>query len=114
MKNGEEIDPGHLPTRPPESLTFTSLAEIYEKYLELFLGKEFKCPRGTRIVFERDNFFHLVKLEKSGQVVFEIKVEEPLILATIKGFGEYTINTQRAATLSWIPEILTTPHEIWE
>ena len=114
MKKEEEIDTGHAATRPPESLTYTSLAEIYQKYLELFLGKEFKCPRGTRIVFERDNFFHLVKLEKSGQVIFEIKKEEPLILATTKGFGEYTINAKRAATLSWIPDILTTPHEIWE
>ncbi len=31
-----------------------------------------------------------------------------------QGFGEYAINEKRAETLSWIPEILREPHDIWE
>ena len=45
---------------------------------------------------------------------FVIEDEEPQIMATTEGFGRYKINEKRAQTLSWIPEILTEPHEIWE
>lgn len=117
MDNGEIPRIDALPckiSRPPESLVFDSLANLYQQYLDLFVGKNFQCPRGTQIVFERDNFFHLVKLEKDGRVSFEIAVEESLIMATVNDFGNYIINVRRAETLSWIPEILTAPHEIWE
>lgn len=101
-------------TRPPESLVFTSLAELYEQFIALFVGKAFRCPRGIPIVISAHHFFHLVKLRKGVQIAFTIEVEEPLILATKEGFGVYEINEKRARTLSWIPEILTEPHEIWE
>jgi Barnase-EndoU-ColicinE5/D-RelE like nuclease len=101
-------------TTPPESLVFTSLAELYEQFCELFVEKEFYCPRNTRIVIARHHFFHLTKLRKGWQTEFTIDVEEPLIKDTTEGFGEYTINEKRAQTLSWIPEILKAPHEIWE
>jgi hypothetical protein len=101
-------------TKPPESLTFTSLAELYEQFCELFVGKEFKCPRGTRIVIGREHFFHLTKLQKGQETRFYVETEEPLIRATTIGFGPYTINQKRAETLSWMPEILAEPQEIWE
>jgi phage-Barnase-EndoU-ColicinE5/D-RelE like nuclease2 len=103
-----------LITRPPESLDFTSLAKLYEQFLALFVGKEFRCPRGIPIVITPHHFFHLVKLSKGSQTEFTIELEEASIRATNEGFGEYTINEKRARTLSWIPEILSGPHEIWE
>lgn len=101
-------------TSPPGSLAFASLADLYEQFLALFVGKDFRCPRGTPIVITPHHFFHLVKLCKGTQTQFTIAVEEPSILATREGFGEYAINEKRARTLSWIPEILSAPHEIWE
>jgi len=101
-------------TKPPESIAFTSLAMLYLQFHELFVGKVFRCPRGVPIIVAPHNFFHLVKLSKGTQTEFKIEVEEPLILATKEAFGEYSINEKRAQTLSWIPEILAEPHEIWE
>jgi hypothetical protein len=101
-------------TRPPERLSFSSLAELYEQYRELFIGKHFRCPRGVQIVFKPHHFFHLVKLQRGTQTQFTIEEEEPLIRAATEGFGQHTINEKRAQTLSWIPEILEEPHEIWE
>jgi hypothetical protein len=101
-------------TRPPESLVFTSLAELYEQFLALFVGKEFRCPRGIPIVITSHHFFHLVKLRKGRQTKFTIDLEESSIQATKEGLGEYAVNEKRARTLSWIPEILSEPHEIWE
>jgi hypothetical protein len=93
---------------------FASLADLYEQFLALFVGKDFRCPRGIPIVITPHHFFHLVKLSKGTQTQFAIGVEESSILATRDGFGEYAINEKRARTLSWIPEILLDPHEIWE
>ena len=100
-------------TAPPERLCFQSLAELYTHFHSLFIGKEFLCPRGIRIIFRPHHFFHLVKLRKGLQTEFAIEEEEPLIKATEQGLGEYEINEKRAQTLSWIPEILSEPHEIW-
>src|SRR5271154_1767353 len=101
-------------TKPPKSLAFSSLAELYEQFQELFIGKEFRCPRGLPILIVPRHFFHLTKLRKGWQTKFDIKAEEPKIRATTQGFGEYSIDEKRAQTLSWIPEILREPHEIWE
>jgi hypothetical protein len=101
-------------TKPPERLSFSSLAELYEKFHCLFIGKEFRCPRGIRIIFESRHFFHLVKLRKEGRTEFTIQDEEAHIKATKQGLGKYELNEKRAQTLSWIPEILTEPQEIWE
>jgi hypothetical protein len=101
-------------TKPPESLLFASLSQLYEQFCELFVGKVFRCPRGIPIIVLPRHFFHLVKLQKGRQTEFQIELEEPLIRATNQGFGDYAINEKRAQTLSWIPEILTDPHEIWE
>lgn len=101
-------------TKPPESLDFSSLAELYERFQHLLVGKQFRCPRGTPVIIERSHFFHLVKLSRDGITDFVIEDEEPQIMATTEGFGRYEINEKRAQTLSWIPEILTEPHEIWE
>lgn len=101
-------------TRPPESLNFSSLAELYQQFQQLLVGKQFRCPRGIQVIVERSHFFHLVKLSRAGIIDFVIEDEEPEILATTQDFGRYEINEKRAQTLSWIPEILTEPHEIWE
>jgi hypothetical protein len=101
-------------TKPPESLVFTSLAELYEQFHELFVGKEFRCPRGIPIVITSHHFFHLTKLRKEWQTEFTVEVEEPLIKEVKQGFGAYQINEKRAETLSWIPEISREPDEIWE
>ena len=103
-----------LITKPPEGLAFASLAELYEKFCELLVGKNFHCPRNVLIVVGREHFFHLTKLQKGAQTKFDIATEETLIKATTQGFGAYTINEKRSETLSWIPEILSQPHEIWE
>jgi hypothetical protein len=100
--------------KPPESLAFTSLADLYEQFHTLLIGKEFRCPSGIPILIMPRHFFHLVKLQKRGQTNFVLELEEPLIRATQQGFGEHAINEKRARTLSWIPEILSEPHEIWE
>ena len=101
-------------TKPPERLSFSSLAELYEQFHCLLVGKEFRCPRGIRVVIESRHFFHLVKLRKEGRTAFTIEDEESEIKATKQGLGKYELNEKRAQTLSWIPEILTEPHEIWE
>ena len=99
-------------TQPPESLVFGSLSELYEHFRELFIGKDFVCPRGIPLSITSHHFFHLVKLQRSGQTEFSINVEEDLINQTTEGFGEYSVDMDRAMRLSWIPEILTEPHEI--
>ena len=104
----------NLITKPPASLQFTSLAELYAQYLCLFIGKEFRCPRGIPIIFLPRQFFHLVKLRKGTRTRFTIEEEEAQIKATEKGFAEYAIDERRSQTLSWIPEIISGPHEIWE
>lgn len=103
-----------MTTKPPDSLAYSSLAELYEQFCELLVGKEFRCPRGTRIVIGRDHFFHLTKLQKGNETRFQIEAEEALIKATTDGLGPYTINDGRARTISWIPEIICEPDEIWE
>jgi hypothetical protein len=104
-----------MPTKPPESLVFTSLAELYNQFQELFIGREFMCPaRQVPIVITSHHFFHLTKLQKNWQAEFTVEVEEPLIQVVTEGFGEYKIDQSRAERLSWIPEILKEPHEIWE
>jgi phage-Barnase-EndoU-ColicinE5/D-RelE like nuclease2 len=103
------------PTKPPESLAFTSLAALYAQFQALLVGKEFLCPaRQIPIVITSHHFFHLVKLQKSWQTEFTIEVEESLIQGVTEGFGEYKIDLSRAERLSWIPEILNEPDEIWE
>jgi hypothetical protein len=102
-------------TKPPESLVFDSIAELYEQFQRLFVGKDFRCPsRGIPIIITSRHFFHLTKLKKGWQTEFTVEAEEPLIKATTRGLGEYEINEKRAKTLSWIPEILNEPDEIWE
>src|SRR5450755_796864 len=101
-------------TEPPDNLIFASLAELYQKFSKLFIGKEFRCPREIPIIITPHHFFHLVKLQKGTQTEFTIKVEEPLIRATEQGLGDYSVDVSRAQRLSWIPEILGEPHEILE
>lgn len=101
-------------TRPPENLSFISLAELYDQFHALFVGKTFRCPRGKLIAIVSHHFFHLVKLQKGIQTQFTIEIEESLIRETTSGLGQYTIDHSRGERLSWIPEILRTPHEIWE
>jgi hypothetical protein len=101
-------------TKPPPNLNFASLAELYIQFQGLFIGKQFKCPRGTPVEIVQHHFFHLVKLQRGTQTEFSIEVEEARIRATLAGFGEYTVDMNRAERLSWIPEILAEPHEIWE
>lgn len=101
-------------TKPPENLAFGSLAELYEQFHSLLVGKDFRCPRGIPVMITTHHFFHLVKLQKNSETRFIVEVEEPLIKATKEGFGEYSIDQSRAERLSWVPEILTEPHEVWE
>jgi Barnase-EndoU-ColicinE5/D-RelE like nuclease len=101
-------------TKPPACLVFDSLAELYEQFQQLFVGKDFRCPRGVPIIITSHHFFHLTKLRKGWQTEFTVDIEEPLIRDVTEGFGEYQINEKRAKTLSWIPEILNEPDEIWE
>jgi phage-Barnase-EndoU-ColicinE5/D-RelE like nuclease2 len=100
--------------KPPAGLRFKSLSELYEQYCSLFVGREFRCPLGRRVIFLPRHFFHLVKLKKGTRIKFTIEDEEPLIRATITGFGEYEVDENRSRGLAWIPEILAEPHEIWE
>jgi hypothetical protein len=68
------------PTKPPESLAFTSLAALYAQFQALLVGKEFLCPaRQIPIVITSHHFFHLVKLQKSWQTEFTIEVRMPHI-----------------------------------
>ena len=46
--------------------------------------------------------------------MFTIEEEEAQIKATENGFADYGIDQRRSQTLSWIPEIISRPHEIWE
>ncbi len=82
--------------------------------MRLLVSRELRCPRGTQVIFERYSFFHLVKLRKGYQTEFKMSVEEGEILATKNGFGEYEIDVERAGKLSWIPELVSEPHEIYE
>lgn len=103
-----------LITKPPEKLVFASLAELHVLFCQLLLGKDFSCPRQIAVNITAHHFLHLVKLQKGSQTEFTIEVEEPLIRAVVEGFGDYSIDQNRAERLSWIPEILSEPHEIWE
>ena len=67
-----------------------------------------------QVVFEPYHFFHLVKLKKRFQTAFKISEEREAILSTDRGFGDYEIDRGRAEKLSWIPSLITNPHEIFE
>jgi hypothetical protein len=99
---------------PPEVLTFESLFDLYEQYERLLVACEHRCPRGIRVVFEPYHFFHLVKLRKGFQTSFKMATEKESILACKAGFGEYAIDAARASQLSWISELITGAHEIYE
>jgi hypothetical protein len=66
------------------------------------------------VIFERYHFFHLVKLRKGFQTEFKMSMEQESIRGTVTGFGEYSIDLGRAEKLSWIPDLISRPHEIWE
>ena len=99
---------------PPANLAFTSLADLYMHFHNLLMGKNFHCPRGSSVLIISHHFFHLVKLQKGVQTQFTIDEEEALIQQTTSGLGQYKIDQSRAERLSWIPDILTSPDEIWE
>jgi hypothetical protein len=99
---------------PPTALTFESLCDLYEQYQRLLVSFEHKCPRGTRVLFENYHFFHLVKLRKGFQTSFKMATEQDAIIALKTGFGEYEIDKRRAEQLSWLPELIADPHEIYE
>jgi hypothetical protein len=99
---------------PPEVLRFESLADLYEQYQRLLVVPEHTCPRGTRIRFENYHFFHLVKLRKGYQTAFKLLIEQSAIIAQREGFGQYDIDLKRAEQLAWLPELVASPHEIYE
>ena len=101
-------------TKPPEELVFESLAELYDQFHALLIGKDFRSPRGAPIIIVPHHFFHLVKLQKGIQTEFDLAVEEDLIRATIRGLGDYKIDVSRAQRLSWVPDVLRNPMEILE
>jgi hypothetical protein len=101
-------------TPPPEALKFESLCDLYQQYLERLVSHDHKCPRGVKVVFEDYHFFHLVKLSKGFQTAFKMASEKETILACKDGFGGYKIDANRAAQLSWIAELIGSPHEIYE
>jgi hypothetical protein len=71
-----------LITKPPAGLVFVSLAELYEQFCDVLVGREFLCPRDIPIVIGKEHFFHLTKLQKGLQTQFDIAIEEPLIKNT--------------------------------
>ena len=87
-------------TSPPPVLRFKSLADLLQKYEELFVGRNLRCPRGIEVVFEPYHFFHLVKLRKGHQTEFLMSEEREAILATVSSFGPYSIDQRRAETPS--------------
>jgi hypothetical protein len=99
---------------PPEAFRFESLCDLYEQYLALLVSREHRCPRGIQVIFEPYHFFHLVKLRKGYQTEFKMSTEKEAILATKNGFGGYEIDLKRAEKLSWLPELINKPHEIYE
>jgi hypothetical protein len=101
-------------TSPPEVIRFESLCDLYEQYMSLLGSGEHRCPRGMRVAFDCYHFFHLVKLKKGFQTAFKMATERDAILACKEGFGEYELDAKRAAELSWLPELIREPHEIYE
>jgi len=99
---------------PPSVLTFESLADLYDQYQKLLVNCVHKCPRGKQILFANYHFFHLVKLRKGFQTAFKMATEQDAILAQKVGFGEYEIDRRRAEQLSWLPELIAKPDEIYE
>ncbi len=99
---------------PPTVLTFESLADLYDQYQKLLVKCDRKCPRGKRILFENYHFFHLVKLRKGFQTAFKVATEQDAMLAQKNAFGEYEIDRRRAEQLSWLPELIAKPDEIYE
>lgn len=99
---------------PPELLRFESLADLYNQYMAILGSAEHRCPRGIRVAFDCYHFFHLVKLKKGFQTDFKMAVEKEAILACKEGFGEYALDAKRAGELSWLPDVIKEPHEIYE
>lgn len=99
---------------PPSLLTFSSMADLLEQYENLLVRRVLRDPRGIQVVFEPVHFFHLVKLRKGFQTKFLMSEERDRLLATNVGFGEYEIDLRRAQSLSWIPDLVEKPHEIYE
>jgi hypothetical protein len=66
------------------------------------------------VLFENYHFFHLIKLKKGAQTAFKMVTEQEAILATHNDFGAYEFDSRRAEQLSWLPDIIKAPTEIYE
>jgi len=99
---------------PPALLQFESMCDLYEQFQAVLVKGNHTCPRGKQIFFENYHFFHLVKLSKGPQTAFKMVTEQDAIIAQKDGFGGYQIDKRRAEQLSWLPDVIAKPDEIYE
>ena len=101
-----------LPHCPPNN-RYGSIAELYEQYCEKLEGTRVTDRCGNRICFLAENFPHLVKLEffnrKQNAWVEAIAgpTMEHLKNKRLDESRHRIVDTSRARTLLWIPDVLT-------
>ena len=105
--------------RRPAPLRFTSLAELYALFEDIFLvenevSSQLVSDSGFAMTVFDHNFFHMVKLTHPRKPKLFMKEEKALLRAHTQGFGEYEFDRQRAIHLPAAKETLEHPDEVYE
>ncbi len=98
---------------PPPLVQYASLAEIYSRYVNEYVSHSpIEAACGCRSHCYEHHFIHMIKLNFPGKEKLWFPDEKPVILATTKGFGEYTHDALRARRLLYSLECLRNPDEV--
>lgn len=102
----------------PSNNRYSSIAELYEQYLENLEGTYVTDRCGSRIYFLAENFPHLVKLEFFNKRInaWVEAVAGPTMRwlknKTLDESRHRIMDTSRPRTLLWIPEVITSSDTI--
>lgn len=102
--------------KPVPKLQIYDLLDLLEWWESNLCGQQFIDPRGWEIRFSVERFPHFIKLLKeSGRDVDRPQNEIEDIKKKIKSNGDYGgYQQERAATLSWLPQMIKRPTFIVE
>jgi len=108
------------PPPRPSTLDFSSMAELFAMFEEIFLSQESSdviSPVGHRVSIFDHHFFHMASISKEGHVgrLF-MRDEKQTIKTTTDGLGPYAIGHggSRAKHLRAAMDTLRNPDEVWE
>ena len=102
----------------PDSYSWNSVAELYEKFQVELQGLNIVDPDGRTITFQAKDFPHLVKLEfQDLKQKMWVPASARFVMSALQNGtldeSRYRIrDSSRARTLFWVPGILSNPDSI--